>query len=223
MNKKSYAILGTGRFGNYLAEMLAQYGHDVVVVDTDPSKLEVVESKVNKTIYGDITDEKVLTEIGIRNFDVVIVGSAQDVERNLMAATLCKELGCEKVLAKASTELHGKMLTKLGVDKVVYPDRDMARRLGRSLLSKSLLDYINVSEDFSIIEIIIPQDLVGKTIGELRLRDKHRVNVVLVRSCEGGVSIPNSTSPLCQESVLVVMGRNDDLERFQRAFSRGDD
>lgn len=222
MAKKSYAILSTGRFGNHLARLLAENGQDVLVVDDSHEKLQPIEDIVNKTIVADVTDEDVLKEVGIRNFDVVVIGSAQDLERNLMATTLCKELGCEYVIAKAATELHGKMLAKLGVDRVIYPDIDSAKRLGRSLLSKSLLDYISVSDYFSIIEIVAPKEFIGKTVADLKLRNRFNVNVVLIKSIEGDIEVPERDHEMSKNDVLVIMGKNDDLTKFQKAYGIGE-
>lgn len=218
MARKSYAIVGTGQFGNYLAKTLAEHGQDVMVVDDDRSRLQPIEDVVSRTIIGDISDEAMLQEIGIRNFDVVVVASSHDVEKNLMAATLCKELGCPFVIAKAASTLHAKMLQRLGVDKVILPDMDMARRLWRSLLSRSLLDFIAVTDEFSIIELNVPLEFVGKTLAELRLRERYSVNIALIKS-EGKVSVPEGGITLRKDDVLIILGRDVDLERFEKAHT----
>lgn len=215
MVRKSYAIVGTGQFGNYLARTLAEHGQDVLVIDEDRTRLQAVEDAVSKTIIGDIADEATLQEIGIRNFEVAVVASVHDIEKNLMAATLCKELGCPYVIAKATSVLHAKMLKRLGVDRVILSDIDMARRLGRSLLSRSLLDYIAVTDEFSIIELPIPPRLVGKTLAELRLRERFSINVALIKSHSGEVNVPDGHSLLRRDEVLVVLGRDTDLERLE--------
>jgi trk system potassium uptake protein TrkA len=222
MARKSYAIVGTGQFGNYLARTLAEHGQDVLVLDDERARLQPVEDVVSRVVLGNIADEAVLQEVGIRNFDVVVVASTHQIEKSLMAVTLCKELGCPFVIAKAASALHAKMLQRLGVDRVIQPDLDMARRLGRSLLSRSLLDFIAVTEEFSIIELPVSRGLVGKTLAELKLRERFSINVALIQSHSGRISVPEAHFQLRDDDVLIVLGRDSDLQNFEEILGRED-
>jgi len=151
----------------------------------------------------------------MRNFDVVIVAIGQDIQTNILVTVMLKDLGVKKVVSKAVTELHGKVLERIGADKVVFPERDMGARIAQALVSKNIMDQINLSPDYSIIELMAPDDLVRKTLAEGALRLKHGVTVLAIRRGNDVVISPGAKHVIEEGDVLVVVGRNDKLKDFE--------
>src|SRR5690606_23937023 len=156
------AVIGMGRFGSRVATSLYRLGYEVLAVDHNEEQIESVLTSVTHAVQADGTDEEALRAIGIRNFDVVVVAIGQDIQASILTSLILKDMGVEMLVVKAQTELHGKVLTKIGVDKVIFPERDMGLRLAHHLISPNILDYIELSDDHSIVEIHVTPLMVGK-------------------------------------------------------------
>lgn len=208
---KEFAIIGCGRFGSSLASTLYHLGHEVVVIDHDEEKIQDISEDVTYAIQADVTDEIALKDMGLSNFDTVVVSMSSNYQASIMATLIAKELGVKNVIAKAKDELHGKVLEKIGADRVVYPERDMGVRVAHSLTSSNILDFIELSSDYSVIEITALKDWEDKTLDEIKLSTKYGVNVVAIRSNDKINISPYSTDTIRKHDTLVIIGSTKDL------------
>jgi trk system potassium uptake protein TrkA len=212
-----FAIIGLGRFGATLASRLYELGHEVLGVDADEELVQAYRDRMSEVAVVDARDKAQLRALGLKDFDTVIISVGEHLEASTLAALYCKELGV-KVLARAVNEDHGKILEALGVDEVIYPERDMALRLAERLSSKNLLDFVSLGPEFSIAEVAAPTSFIGKTLAELDIRRKFGVHVIAVRDVltETVTPAPPPDAKIRDSDVLVVLGAREQLERFQR-------
>ncbi|HPC82109.1 MAG TPA: TrkA family potassium uptake protein [Thermoanaerobaculaceae bacterium] len=215
---KRFAVIGLGRFGAHLASRLYELGHEVLAIDADPATVQSVQNKVSTAAVVDARDRQQLRALGLKDYDTVIISVGERLEASTLAALYCKEMEL-RVVARAVNEDHGRILDALGVDEVVYPERDMALRLAERLSSGNLLDFIPLGEDYSIMELAVPDAFARKTLAELNVRARFNVHVLAVQDVVTGkvVMAPPADQALGDTSVLVVLGRHQDLERFQKA------
>lgn len=216
---RKFAVIGLGRFGAHLAERLYQLGHDVLAVDVDPAAVQALGGKVSTAAVADTRDKQQLRSLGLKDFDTVIVSVGDHLEASTLAALYCKEMEL-RVVARAVNEDHGRILDALGVDEVVYPERDMALRLAERLSSGNLLDYIPLGDDYSIVELAVPDSFVRKTLAELNVRARFNVHVLAIQDVVTGkvMMAPPADQLLADTDVLVVLGPRKDLERFQKSL-----
>ncbi len=215
MEKSQYAVIGLGRFGSSLAKQLVELGHEVLGIDKDQETVDEMSEILTHTVAADATDEDVLRSLGIRNFDCVVVAIGDDIQANIMTAILLKDLGVKMVVAKALTELHGRVLEKIAVDRIIHPERDMGIRVANQLASPNLLDYIELSKDYTIAELSVPKRLSGKTLKELDTRAKYGCSVVAINKNDGVIIAPAADDVLHEKDVMVVIGTNEQIERFE--------
>ncbi len=214
-NNKQFAVIGLGRFGNTVATALYKLGYDVLAIDSDEERVHAFSNEVTHVVQADATDEETLKTLGIRNFDVVVVAIGHDIQSNMMATLLLKEMGVPYIVVKAANALHGKMLDKIGADRVVYPERDMGLRLAHNLVSSNILDFIELSPDLSIVEINAPAFVTGKTLIESNLRALYEVNVVALKR-NGAIQVPPKPEEvILPDDVLVLVGHNKGLRRLE--------
>lgn len=215
MARRSFAVIGLGRFGQAMAVTLSELGHDVIGIDADGDRVAQLADQVTQAVQLDATDEKALKAAGIQDVDVAIISIGEDIESSVLAAMLVKDLGVRNIVAKAITPLHGRILKRLGVSRVVYPERDMAIRVANSLVMPNVLDYIELSRDFSIVEIPAPPGFVGRTLKELALRPKRGIQIIAIkrRAASGDVTTvaPSADEPIGEGDVLSILGPNDRL------------
>lgn len=212
---KQFAVIGLGRFGESLALTLSRMGYNVLAVDTSEEKINNIMDRVTHAVQVDAMDEQALKALGIRNFDVVIVAIGQDVQSNILITVMLKDLGVKKVVSKANTDLHGRVLERVGADKVVFPERDMGMRVAQALVSKNIMDQINLSPDYSIIEMMAPDGFSGKTLAEGALRLKHGVTVLAIRRGNDVIISPGAKQVMKDGDVLVIVGRNNKLRDLE--------
>lgn len=215
---KTFAVLGLGRFGEQLAVNLSALGNEVLAVDGDKKKIQDIADKVDRAVVGECTDEKVLESVEIRDFDCVIVAMSGNVEASIVVTHLLKKLGVNKVISKATNALHAEILTNIGADKIVFPERDMAEKLAESLSSSGILDYIELSEKYSIVEVTVPEEWVGKTLRQMDVRARYQVNVVALKDPvknEISVSI-NPDSAFSASDIIVLAGENEHIKKLAK-------
>ncbi|MBC7107152.1 MAG: TrkA family potassium uptake protein [Firmicutes bacterium] len=212
---KQFAVIGLGRFGTSVARTLAGMGYDVLAVDQREERVQDIMEHVTHAVQVDAVDEHALKSLGIRNFDVVIVAIGQDVQASILTTVLLKEMGVRRVVAKANSELHGKVLARVGADKVVFPERDMGARVARALVSQNILDQIELSPDHSIVELITPPEFVGRTLQQSAIRTRFGVTVLAIRRGRDVIISPGPAQVVQEGDVLVVVGRNDRLEKLE--------
>lgn len=209
-------MIGLGRFGSSLAKTLVTLGHNVLAVDSSEERVQHISETVSHAVVADATDEEALKALGLRNFDVVIVAIGQDMQANILASIILKEIGVRNVMAKALNELHGKVLEKIGVDKVIYPERDMAVRLAHALSTSNVVDYMELTPDYSIEEIVVPEKMQGKSLGTLNLRAKYGISVIAIKKPDGSlIPGPGADSVLNPGDVAVVIGNRKGLQYME--------
>lgn len=208
---KQYIVIGCGRFGSSVAKKMCQLGNEVMVIDKDEDSIENIAEQVTHTAIVDVTEERDLKSIGLGNFDVVIVAISSDIRASIMVTIMAKEMGVPKIVCKAKDELQAKVLYKIGADKVVFPERDMGIRLAYNLASENILDQINLDPEYSIMEIVTPQNWVGKTIIELNLRAKYDITVLAVKTQSGLKVMPSPNYKMQEKNILIIIGNTDKI------------
>ncbi|MCU6796759.1 MULTISPECIES: TrkA family potassium uptake protein [Paenibacillus] len=215
MKRTQYAVIGLGRFGSSLARELTKLGHEVLGIDQDEEAVDEMSEVLTHVVVADSTDEEVLRSLGIRNFDCVIVAIGSDIQSSILTAILLKDIGVPLVVTKALSELHGKVLNKIGVDRVIFPERDMGIRVAHQLVSPNLLDFIELSRDYTIAELSVPKRMSGRTLKDLNLRVKYGCSVVAINKKEGVIIAPTANDLLEERDILVIIGTNSQIESFE--------
>lgn len=219
MKKQQFVVIGLGRFGASLALELMELGYEVLGIDRDEEVVDGLSSQLTHAVTADATDEEVLKSLGIRNFDCGIVAIGNDIQMSILSTILLKEIGLKTVVSKAISVLHGRALEKLGVDRVIYPERDMGIRVAHQLVSPNLLDYIEISKDYSIVELKVPLCLEGKTLSELNSRARYGCSIVALQRSQGIIIAPTAMDHLEQGDIMVVIGAKKNLEEFEESIS----
>lgn len=212
---KQFAVIGLGRFGTSVATTLYQMGYEVLAIDAAEEQVQKFSEAVTHVVQADTTDENSLKALGIRNFDVVVVAIGEDIQANVLTTLLLKDLGVKYIVAKARNELHGKMLAKIGADRVVYPERDMGLRVAHNLVSTNVLEYIELSPDLSIAEISAPKTLIGQSLAEANLRAKYEVNVVAVKRNEELIVPPPPGEKIREGDILIFVGQTRGIQKME--------
>ena len=213
--QKSYAVLGLGRYGLAVAKELVANGADVLAIDIDET---IVNSAIDSVPYckcADITDIAVLKQLGIATMDVVIIAMASSLESSVMSVMLCKELGVKMIIAKCANEMHGKILSKCGADKVVLPEIESGVRLAKNLLSSGFVDVIELSNDVSLIDLDVKEEWVGQTLIDLNLRKKYGLNVIAIREGDALQINVDPHAKLSKEMQLVVIVNTSKLSKLK--------
>ena len=214
-DKKQYLIIGVGRFGSALARELEALGHEVLAVDSDEDRVAAIAPHVTNAMQMRAMDEEGMKNLGIRNFDAVIVAIGDNLQHSIMTCIMCKEMGAKYLVGKASDAMHAKVLLTLGADRVVFPERDMGVRMAHSLSSPHLLDLINLSDDYVLVSLSCPREWVGKSMREADIRRHHRVSVLAIyRGPEMSMDITADTK-LRADDNLLVLGRRKDVEAVE--------
>ncbi|RXT07107.1 TrkA family potassium uptake protein [Ammoniphilus sp. CFH 90114] len=216
MPAKTFAVIGMGRFGSSVAKTLYEMGYEVMAIDSCEERIQEYIQYVTYAVQADATDEQALKELGIRNFDVVVVAIGDDIQASILTTLILKELGVKQITVKAQNERHGKVLYKLGADRVVFPERDMGSRIANNLVSPNVLDFIELAEDYSVVEVVAGERLVGKSLIELNIRARFGVNVMAIKSGAHINIAPQADDTIQKDDILVVIGENRDLRRFEQ-------
>ena len=212
---KSYAVFGLGRYGRAVATELVNSGAEVLAVDFDETIVNSAISEIPFCKCADITDAEIIKQLGIANVDVVIVAMANNLEASVMAVMLCKEVGVKTVIVKCANEMHRKILSKVGADKVVFPENESGVRLAKNLLSSGFVDMIELSDDVSLIELDIRTEWIGKTLIELSLRKKYGINVIAIRMSHGLETDIDPTVKLDNSMKLIVIANRSKLRKLK--------
>lgn len=216
---RRFAVIGLGRFGTTLARELSRLGADVLAVDLLPENVARVADDVALAMVGDATQEKFLRECGVGSVDVAIVSMGESFEATQLATVLLKRLGVPRVLTKSSVPVRIKILTRIGADEVVSPEKEGAERLAQKLLSPSLVEYLDLAGDRALVQVVAPPAMVGKTIGELDVRRRYNVNIVAIRKRVGADDetmndLPRPEDVIEADDILVVIGGDEEIQRL---------
>lgn len=221
MAKKQFAVIGLGRFGSSVANALTNLGFEVLAIDSNEQKIQEISASVTHAVSADTTDEDALRALGIRNFDVVVVAIGADIQASILTTLILKDLGIPRLIVKAQNELHGKVLSKIGADKVIFPERDMGLRVAHHLISPNILDFIELSDDYSIIEMRAPLQTVGKNLKQLDIRAKYKCNVLAIKTDNHMNISPYADDIIKENDILVIVGKNEDLKNFEIVYAEG--
>lgn len=211
----SYAVLGLGRYGYAVAKELVESGAEVLVVDYDEERIYDVVDEFPICKCADITDEAAIAQLGISNIDVVIIAVASNLETSVMATALCKDAGVKTVITKCANEKQGKILSKIGVDKVVFPEYESGVRLAKNLLSSGFVDILELTHNISLLEFDVKEEWVGKTLVELNLRKKYSINVIAIQKDNDVTTKIDPNKPLEANMKLIVVANRNKLEKMR--------
>lgn len=220
MSNKQFVIIGLGRFGSSIAKTLYSLGNDVLAIDRDEDIVQEIADSVTHAVQLDATDENALRSLGIRNFDVAVVTIGDNIQSSIMTTLLVKELGVKYIIAKGHSDLHAKVLYKIGADRVILPEKDMGVRVAHNLVSANILDYIELSEDYSVMEIQVLNEWSGKTLNELRLRSKYGINVMAIKRGDEVNLSPSAEDVIEDNDVIVAIGSAEDLSRLEGMIAK---
>lgn len=216
--KKQFAVIGMGRFGSSVTKTLFNLGFEVLAIDANESRIQDIIDTATHAVQADCTEEDALKALGIRNFDVVVVAIGQDIQSSILTTLILKDLGVPMLIVKAQNELHGKVVKKIGADKVIFPERDMGQRVAHHLISPNILDFIELSDDYSIVEISATKQMAGKNLRQLDIRAKFGCNVIAVKGLDKMNIAPHAEDIIKENDILIVVGKNDRLQNFEVSF-----
>jgi len=226
---KIFAVVGLGTFGSAVALELARRGYEVVACDRDPEKIEEMGAELANAVELDATDEKSLRDAGLDEVDIALVSFGESIADSLLVTMLLKEIGVPEVVVKVSDERHARLVRRIGADRIVFPERDMAVRVVENLLSPRIFDFIELSEEYSMVEIAAPKKMIGRKLADLHLRKRFGVNVIAIKSkvpvvnkkgitdLKEEVNIaPGAEDEIREGDTLVILGRYKDIEKVKK-------
>lgn len=212
--RKDFVVFGLGKFGRSVAQTLSENECDVLAIDRSEEIVQEVSEFVTHAVQADVTDGDALAALGIRNFEVAVVAISNDMQSSIMATILAKEMGVEYVIAKAHNEIHKRVLEKVGADRVIFPEREIGVRIANNLVSDSFVEFIELSEDFSIVELAVKEQWKGNTLRELDMRNAYGLNVIGMRQGETITITPGPDKLLEVGEILIVIGSNKNLKKL---------
>lgn len=214
MVKKEFLVLGLGKFGVSVARTLSKLGCQVVAVDRNEERVQDIAEEVTYAVTADVTDAEVLESLGVSNLDAAVIAISNDMEASIMATIITKDLGVPYVLAKASNEVHKKILLKVGADSVVFPETEMGTRIAKKLVAGDFVDLIELSPNFSIIETFTKQAWIGQSIRSIGFREKYNINIIAIKENNHIDVSPDPDMPLKASQMLVLLGANKSLKEI---------
>lgn len=215
MKGKEYVVIGLGKFGSQVARTIYEMGNEVLAIDIDEHVVNEIANDVTHSVQLDSTDEQSLKTLGIGNFDVAIIAIGGEIQSSVMTTLLVKELGAKYIIAKANNDLHAKVLQKIGADKVILPEQDMAIRVAHNVASNNIMDYIELSHDYGVVEVTVPDQWVGKTMTELNVRAKYGVNIVAVKNSNTINVTPSPNVVFRKDDKIFAIGNYDEIGRLE--------
>ena len=222
--KKQVAVIGLGRFGSSIAKSLYNLGHDVLAIDKDPSRVQSIMGQATHAIAGDATDELVLRELGIYDYDVATVSIGTDIVASIMASVLLKTMGVPFVVSRARNDLHGNTLERVGVDRVIHAESEMGVRLAHSLFNPNVQEYLELTPNFGISKVLVPKRFVNMSLKELGFsspRDKYGLAVLAIRRGKDITLNPDTDDRLQANDWLVLAGKDDLLDKLELVHDNG--
>ncbi|WP_075617408.1 potassium channel family protein [Paenisporosarcina indica] len=214
--KKEFVVIGLGRFGGSIVRELIDQGADVMAIDKFAERVDEFAAIATQAIVADTTDESVLKSLGIRNFEHVIVAIGEDIQSSILTTLMLKEIGVNKITVKAQNDYHEKVLRKIGADQVVHPERDMGIRIANNIMSNNVLDYLELSDEHSIMEIKANEILAGSTIIDLDIRARYGINIVAIKRGADILVSPQADEKIIINDILIVIGADADINRFEK-------
>lgn len=214
--KREFAVIGLGRFGGSVCRELSMEGMEVLAIDRDEDKVNEFKTIASHAVIADSTDEATLKELGIRNIDHVIIAIGDNIQASILTTVILTDLGIKKITVKAQNDYHERILNKIGADQVVHPERDMGRRIAHSIISNNILDYLELSDEYSIVEVKASKRMLGKSLIDLNIRAHYGCNVVAVKTGKEINVSPTADFMIEKEDILIVIGSDQDISRFEK-------
>lgn len=212
---KSFAVFGLGRFGGTIVKEFYEIGVEVVAIDKDKAKVNDHMNYATHAVCANAIDETVLNQLGVRNVDHAFVSFGDDIQSSILTSLLLKEIGVRKVWTKAQNDYHAKVLEKIGVDRVIHPERDVAKRIARHIVSDKMIDFIELSKDYSMVEIVATKKLDRCSFSELDVRANYGCTIVGIQRHGTFIVAPSAEEVIYKDDVLIVIGHNKDITRFE--------
>ena len=215
---RSIAVIGVSSFGYYLCKYLSESGVQVMAIDINERKVNLVKNFVKKAIVAEARDKDTLKQLELKDFDAVVLTVGDKIDTSILITLYLRELEVKEIIAKAVTEEHAKILTMIGASSIVFPERDMARRIAYTLRRSNLLDYFPMGDDYSVIEIAPPDAWIGKTLADLNVRVKYNVQIIMIKELvpENTIFIPSGAHIIKESDVLVIIGKDEDLHNIEK-------
>lgn len=213
--KKQFIVIGLGRFGSSICKELHSLGHEVMAIDSKPERVDLIRDFVSHTVIANAADEGNLKSLGVRNFDHAVVAIGDNLQTSVLCTLMLKEIGVPVVWVKARDLQHQMILEKVGADRVIQPENEMGIRTAHQMDSEKIIDYIDLSKDYSILELVASRNIASKTLLELDIRAKYRCTVLAIKREENVNIAPLPDDLIREKDILVVMGHRRDLKRFE--------
>lgn len=214
--KREFAVIGLGRFGGSICKELSMEGMEVLAIDNNEDRVNEFKNIASHAVIADSTDEVSLKELGVKNIDHVIVAIGDDIQASILTTVILTDLGIKKITVKAQNDYHAKILNKIGADQVVHPERDMGKRIAHNIISNNILDYLELSDDHSIVEVKVGNKMLGKTLADLDIRANYGCNVVAVKQGKDINVSPSADHVFTEGDILIVIGADKDISRFEK-------
>ncbi|MFN2743982.1 MULTISPECIES: potassium channel family protein [Bacillus] len=214
--QKSYAVFGLGQFGGSLVKAFHEKGTEVIGIDKSEEKVNEYSAYATYTVCANAVDENTLKQIGIRNIDHAFVSFGDDIEASILTSLLLIEMGVPQVWSKAQNDYHQKVLRKIGVNRIIHPEKDMARRIANHITSEKMIDFVELSSNYSIVEIVATKKLDGRSLGDIDVRANFGCNIVGIKRDGHFIIAPSAEDIIYENDVLIVIGQNKDIEAFEK-------
>lgn len=211
---KSILIIGLGRFGRHMAQKFIENGHEVMAIDINEDRADDAVGDIQQILIGDVTEERFMESIGVRNFDLAVIAIGENFQTVLEATVLLKDLGCKYIVARATRNVHKKLLLRNGADYVVYAEREVAERLAIKFGADNIFDYIELTPEIGIYEVAIPEKWKGKSMVDLSIRTKYHVSVLATKKDGKIFPLPHPTHVFETDESVMVMGTMDDIRNI---------
>ncbi|MCC9087324.1 potassium channel family protein [Bacillus sp. A015] len=216
MPKKEFAVIGLGRFGGSICKALSEEGLEVLAMDLNEDRVNEYAQIASHAVIGDSTDEAVLKNLGMRNFDHVIVAIGENIQASILTTIILKELGVKLVTVKAQNDYHEKLLNKIGADRVVHPERDMGKRIAHKIITNNVIDYLELSDEYGLIEVEANGHLENQSLLDLDIRARYQINIVAIKRGKEVIISPLAHEQIQKNDILIVIGAMKDIARFER-------
>lgn len=214
--KRDYAVIGLGRFGGSICRELSEEGMDVLAIDKNEDKVNEYKNTASHAVIADSTDEATLKELGLKNIDHVIVAIGDNIQASILTTVILTDLDIKMITVKANNDYHEKILNKIGAHQVVHPERDMGRRIAHNIISNNILDYLELSDEHSIVEVKAGKKMLGKSLVDLDIRANYGCNVVAIKQGKDINVSPSAEDTLKENDILIVIGADKDISRFEK-------
>lgn len=214
--KKEFAVIGLGRFGGSIVNELRELDVDVLAIDVDAERVKEFQDIATKSVIADTTDEQVLKDLGLRNFDHVVVAIGDNIQSSILTTLLLKDMDVNRVTVKAQSTYHARVLEKIGADFVVHPERDMGRRIAHKLVSNSVLDYLELGGEYSVVEYLANEKMINRSILELDIRAEYGISIMAIKRDDAIIVSPDPAVKILAGDVLISIGDDDDLTHFEK-------